>query len=182
MSSLLPIIWLKKKVHYLPQGGQIFSDLTIEDNFNLAGRFQKIAQIKDRTKTFFSFLEDIPDGNRIIDNFNKRAGNLSGGQRQIVSLGMALLGEPELLFLDEPTAGLAVKISEIILKWLNEQNIKKGLTIFVVEHNLRNILQLSNRVINMSYGKTYEMNKTDFSDIEVLRKKVFEAHEGLGSS
>jgi len=172
-----PVFWLKKFIRYLPQGGQIFPDLSIKDNFYLAGKFLSDNRIKQGIEEIFSFLEEIPDGKRIIENFNKRAGLLSGGQRQIVSLGMVLLGEPQFLLLDEPTAGLAPKISEKILSFLKKKNNEKKLTLLVVEHNLKSTLEFSNRVFNMNYGSVIEMDKDDFSNIDLLREKIFKLSE-----
>lgn len=175
--NLRPEFWLKETVRYLPQGGQIFSDLSIKDNFYLAGKFLSEYQVRQGIAEFFSFLEEIPDGKQIIGNFDRRSGLLSGGQRQIVSLGMALLGKPKFLLLDEPTAGLATKISERILSFLKKKNNQKELTLMIVEHNLKSVLEFSNRVFNMSYGKIFEMQKEDFSDINILRQKVLQLSE-----
>jgi len=173
IKSSHPAFWLKKSIRYLPQGGQVFKDLSIKDNFYLAGRYLSDSEIRKGIEEIFSFLEEIPDGRRIIENFNKRAGLLSGGQRQIISLGMVLLGDPEFLLLDEPTAGLAVKISERILSFLKNENEEKGVTMLVVEHNLKSVLKLSNRVFNMNYGRVFEMEKEEFSDVNILREKIF---------
>jgi branched-chain amino acid transport system ATP-binding protein len=172
-----PVSWLKNMVRYLPQGGKIFPDLSIRDNFYMAGRFLPGGQVIKGIEDFFSLLEGIPDGERIINNFNKKAGGLSGGQRQVIALGMSLLGEPGLLFLDEPTAGLAVGLSEKLLSRLKEKNKENGLTVLVVEHNLKSVLKFSNRVFNMTYGKISEMGKEDFSDVEILREKILQSSE-----
>jgi branched-chain amino acid transport system ATP-binding protein len=172
-----PVSWLKNMVRYLPQGGKIFPDLSIKDNFYMAGRFLPEGQVSKGIEDFFSLLEGIPDGERIINNFNKKAGGLSGGQRQVIALGMSLLGEPGFLFLDEPTAGLAVGLSEKLLSRLKEKNKENGLTVLVVEHNLKSVLKFSNRVFNMTYGKISEMGKEDFSDVEILREKILESSE-----
>lgn len=172
-----PVSWLKNRVRYLPQGGKIFSDLSIRDNFYMAGRFLSGEQVRQGIEDFFSLLEGIPDGERIINNFNKKAGSLSGGQRQVIALGMSLLGDPVFLFLDEPTAGLAVGLSEKLLSRLKEKNKENGLTVLVVEHNLKSVLKFSNRVFNMTYGKISEMGKEDFSDVEILREKILQTSE-----
>lgn len=172
-----PTFWLNNGVRYLSQGGRIFSDLSIKDNFYMGGRFLSEQQIRKGIEDFFSLLEGIPDGERIIDNFNNRAGNLSGGQRQITALGIALLGDPEFLFLDEPTAGLAVGLSEKLLSWLQKKNKEKGITVLAVEHNLKSILKFSNRVFNMTYGKITEMGKEDFLEVEILREKILQSSE-----
>lgn len=172
-----PVSWLKNRVRYLPQGGKIFSDLSIRDNFYMAGRFLSEEQIREGIEDFFSLLEGIPDGERIMNNFNKKAGSLSGGQRQVIALGMSLLGDPVFLFLDEPTAGLAVGLSEKLLSRLKEKNKEHGLTVLVIEHNLKSVLKFSNRVFNMTYGKISEMGKEDFSDVEILREKILQTSE-----
>lgn len=172
-----PTLWLKNRLRYLPQGGKIFPDLSIKDNFYMAGKFLSEEQVRNGIKDLFSLLEGIPDGERVINSFNKRAGSLSGGQRHLIALGMALLGEPEFLFLDEPTAGLAVGISEKLLSWLKEKNMEKGMTVLVVEHNLKSVLKFSNRVFNMTYGKISEMGKEDFSDAEILREKILQSSD-----
>ena len=173
-----PIFWIKEGVHYLPQGSQLFPNLSIRDNFYLAYRFLTKRQIRREIGKFFFLLKTIPSGEKISENFDKRAGLLSGGERQILSLGMTLMGEPKLLLLDEPTAGLTLGVSEKLFSWLKKKNAEENLTIVVVEHNLKNVLQFSSRIFNMMYGKILEMRREDFSDIKLLRSKILGKSEG----
>lgn len=171
--DLHPAFWMRNGVHYMPQGGSLFQDLTIGQNLALAGKFLNPDAIKQGARRLYEFLEGVPDGRQVIDHWNERAGLLSGGQRQLVALGMVLLGEPCLLLLDEPTAGLTEHLSSKVLTWLKERTDAQGLSVVIVEHNLRNAINISNRILYMDCGCISEMDREEFADIEVLRKRIF---------
>lgn len=181
IGTVSPAFWLKNKIHYLPQGGRIFPDLSIEDNFRISGRFIESQKVEEGKKSFISFLESISGGKKLIKNFKERAGILSGGQRQILALGMTLIGAPRLLLLDEPTAGLAPNTSRDLLAWIKEESKKNGTAVLIIEHNLKTALEYSNRTFEMTYGRISEMDKGDFSNIDLLRKKIIQSTATLSN-
>jgi branched-chain amino acid transport system ATP-binding protein len=124
----------------VPEGRQVFAPLSVEDNLRLGG----YAQRKER-EWVDNELERIYDLFPILkEKREQSAGTLSGGQQQMLAIGRAMLGNPKLLLLDEPSMGLAPLLVEEIFRVVNELN-KSGVTILLVEQNARAALKIANR-------------------------------------
>lgn len=130
----------------VPEGRQILADLTVEENLQLGslalGRRDANLGLDD-IFTFFPIL-----GERRA----QRAGDLSGGQQQMLAIGRALVGNPDLLLLDEPSLGLSPLITEQVFQSLRSLN-KAGLTIFVVEQNALRALTFTQRAYILERGR-----------------------------
>lgn len=116
-------------VGYVPQGRGILPRFTVRENLTI-GTFasgQKTTQISEWVLELFPILKEF---------FNRRGGNLSGGQQQQLAVARALLTEPKVLLLDEPTEGIQPNLVEKIEEVLIELNRTRGLTILLVEQNL----------------------------------------------
>ena len=134
-----------KGVAFVPQTNNVFPSLTIEENLQM-GVFQTPKRFQER----FDFVTDLfPDlGKRRA----QRAGSLSGGERQMVAMGRALMIDPSVLLLDEPSAGLSpVRQDEAFLR-VKEVN-KAGVTVIMVEQNARRCLQICDRAYVLDQGK-----------------------------
>lgn len=134
-----------KGVAFVPQTNNVFPSLTIEENLEL-GVFQTPKRFKER----FEFVTGVfPDlGKRRA----QRAGSLSGGERQMVAMGRALMIDPSVLLLDEPSAGLSpVRQDETFLR-VKEVNAA-GVTVIMVEQNARRCLQICDRAYVLDQGK-----------------------------
>ena len=132
----------------VPEADKVFNPLTILENLELGAYLRR----QDRVK----LLEDMERVFQIFPVLRERknlpAGTLSGGERQMLALGKALMGQPQLLMLDEPSLGLAPTIvSEIfrIIRTLNEQ----GTTILLIEQNAREALRISDRAYVLDTGR-----------------------------
>lgn len=134
-----------KGVAFVPQTNNVFPSLTIEENLEL-GVFQTPKRFKER----FEFVTGIfPD---LGTRRNQRAGSLSGGERQMVAMGRALMIDPSVLLLDEPSAGLSpVRQDETFLR-VKEVN-SAGVTVIMVEQNARRCLQICDRAYVLDQGK-----------------------------
>jgi branched-chain amino acid transport system ATP-binding protein len=136
---------VSKGVAFVPQTNNVFPSLTIEENLQM-GVFQSPKRFQER----FDFVTNIfPDlGKRRA----QRAGSLSGGERQMVAMGRALMIDPSVLLLDEPSAGLSpVRQDEAFLR-VKEVN-QTGVTIIMVEQNARRCLQICDRAYVLDQGK-----------------------------
>ena len=85
--------------------------------------------------------------------YTKRAGLLSGGQQQMVSIGRALLGKPRILIMDEPSIGLAPKLFQDLMQPIRALQQERGMSILLVEQNVREALKVSDRVVVMKAGR-----------------------------
>ena len=136
---------VSKGVAFVPQTNNVFPSLTIEENLQM-GVFQSPKRFQER----FDFVAGLfPDlGKRRA----QRAGSLSGGERQMVAMGRALMIDPSVLLLDEPSAGLSpVRQDEAFLR-VKEVN-QAGVTIIMVEQNARRCLQICDRAYVLDQGK-----------------------------
>ena len=152
-------------IGYLFQGGSIFTNLTVEDNLYISSK-NKLTNFE---KVFSLFSE-------IKENLKLRSGLLSGGLKQMLSLSMQLVKEPELLLLDEPSAGLAPSIVKKLISKIKEINQESGISILLVEQNIRQALGISHRAYLMQGGKIVkeEKNPEDLLKEENFEKIFFE--------
>ncbi|WP_422087667.1 ABC transporter ATP-binding protein [Variovorax sp.] len=129
------------------EGRATLTTLTVRDNLELGaytrrdGAAARAADL-ERIYTLFPVLKDRADG---------LAGNLSGGEQQMLAIGRALMAKPRVLLLDEPSMGLAPIIVQDIFRTLREIN-KQGLTIFLVEQNVRQALKIADRAYVIETG------------------------------
>lgn len=158
ITGLKPFRIAQLGIGFIPEDRWIFSDLTVKENLELGMRG------KTRRSNEFS-LE------RIYDLFpklkameNQNGGTLSGGEQQMLTVGRTLMGNPELILLDEPTAGLAPLVAQLLAKQIRKLK-GEGFTILLTEQNVWLALDISDRVYVMDKGTiVYE------GDVETLRR------------
>jgi branched-chain amino acid transport system ATP-binding protein len=132
-------------VGYVPQTKNVFPSLTIEENLEM-GLFLRPSDFKDR----FSYVCDIFP--LLGDRRKQRAGALSGGERQMVAMGRALMMKPSVLLLDEPSAGLSPALQDEAFLRSREINAT-GVSIVMVEQNARRCLQVCHRGYVLDQGR-----------------------------
>jgi branched-chain amino acid transport system ATP-binding protein len=132
-------------VGYVPQTKNVFPSLTVKENLEM-GCFLKPSVFKDR---FAYVAEMFP---KLADRAAQRAGALSGGERQMVAMGRALMLEPKVLLLDEPSAGLSPALQDEVFVQCRTINAS-GVAILMVEQNARRCLQVVNRVYVLDQGR-----------------------------
>ena len=131
----------------VPEGREILTSLTVRENLLLGGYLRTgHAEISHDLE---SLLELFP---RLRERLDGRAGNLSGGEQQMLALARALMAKPRLLLLDEPSMGLAPLMVQEIFRKLKELN-RRGLTIFLVEQNVRQALKIADYAYVMENGE-----------------------------
>jgi urea transport system ATP-binding protein len=129
---------------YVPQGRQIFPTLTVEDNIRTGLATIGKKKIDDWIYTLFPILKDMR---------KRRGGNLSGGQQQQLAIARALVSEPKVLLLDEPTEGIQPSIIKDIARMLNEIKKLRDLTIVVSEQVLSFTLDIADRILVIEGGR-----------------------------
>lgn len=136
---------VSKGVAFVPQTNNVFPSLTIEENLEM-GVFQSPKRFKERFEFVGSLFPDL------VKRRSQRAGSLSGGERQMVAMGRALMLDPSVLLLDEPSAGLSpVRQDEAFIR-VKEVN-EAGVTVLMVEQNARRCLQICDRAYVLDQGK-----------------------------
>ena len=142
-----PHIRAKMGMAYLPQVGNVFSELTVAENLKMAGYTLDREVLEEKIREVLSLFPFLKE------KLNAKAKTLSGGQRQLLGIAMALIREPKLFLFDEPTGGLAPKAAyEVInrILWLRDE-LKK--TIILVEQNAKQALEIGDRAILMVSGR-----------------------------
>jgi ABC-type branched-subunit amino acid transport system ATPase component len=130
---------------YVPQTDNVFPSLTVEENLEM-GAFVldgPVAQRKERVYALFP---------RLAERRRQRAGKMSGGERQMVAMGRALMLDPKLLLLDEPSAGLAPLLVDMIFERIRDINAS-GVSVLMVEQNAKKSLQLAHRAFVLAGGE-----------------------------
>jgi branched-chain amino acid transport system ATP-binding protein len=134
-------------ISMVPEGGRIFSGMSVLENLQL-GAFVKDAR-KAINQTLQSVYTYFP---RLEERKNQQAGTLSGGERQMLAIGRALMSKPKLLLLDEPSFGLAPILVDQMFRMIEEIN-KQGVTILLVEQNVRAAMELAQRSYVIENGR-----------------------------
>jgi len=148
ISGLPPHQIARMGIAYLPQTESTFTHLTVAENFKMAGYTVEQYEFKDRLRRA---LEIFP---KLSSYLSSRVSNLSGGERQMVAMTMALLRKPSVIMFDEPTANLAPILATEVLNTIS--NLSKGsdLTILLVEQNATRALQIGHHAYLLASGTT----------------------------
>lgn len=129
---------MREAVAIVPEGRRVFSRMTVEENLAMGGFFAERDRFQERIKWVFELFP------RLHERRIQRAGTMSGGEQQMLAIGRALMSQPRLLLLDEPSLGLAPIIIQQIFDTI-EQLREQGMTIFLVEQNANQALKLADR-------------------------------------
>jgi len=131
---------------HVPESRRLFAGMTVEENLRMGG-FMPAARPKFRERLEFVY-ELFP---RLRERRRQRAGSMSGGEQQMCAIGRALMSEPRLLLLDEPSAGLAPVIVEMVFD-LVKRIRAIGVTVLIVEQNVQQVLQVVDRAYLLKAG------------------------------
>ena len=140
---------------YLPQSNNIFSDLNVYDNLKVSGNGLRSLELSQRIEETYNIFPVLKNMHR------KRAGLLSGGERQMLALGMLLLTRPRLLLLDEPSAGLSPALVIEIMQKIVEINKAYGTAILLVEQKVAEAFKIANRCYQLKNGRVSFVGKPE---------------------
>jgi len=167
ITSADPYKMPKMGLTYIPQRRNVFPEMTVEENMRLGAWTFRGEKERIRKK-----LEDNYDRFPILRERRKqRAGNFSGGQQRMVELGRAMMIDPKLMLVDEPTAGLAPLVSMEIYDKLVELK-GEGITIVLVDQNIKQAIEVSDYVYALALGKN--MTEGPREDFDNLKEQIKE--------
>jgi len=148
ITQLEPHQIVARRLCHVPEGRMIFGNLTVDENLSMGAYLQKdkdrIARSRDYVFSIFP---------RLKERHAQDAGTLSGGEQQMLAIGRALMGEPKLLLLDEPSLGIAPKLISTIFEKIVEINRNHGVTILLVEQNANLALEVSSHAYVLETGR-----------------------------
>ncbi len=145
ITGLKPDKVAHKGISYVPQVDNVFPSMTIQENMDM-GAFIRNDDYSRRVEEIYELFPVLGERR------NQKAGQLSGGQRQMVAMGRALMLDPQLLLLDEPSAGLAPNLVDMIFKKIKEINAT-GVAIMIVEQNAREALKMADHGYVLAMGR-----------------------------
>lgn len=145
ISGMPPERIVRRGLCYVPQVENVFPTLTVEENLEM-GAFILDGPVTERKERVFELFP------RLAERRRQRAGKMSGGERQMVAMGRALMLDPKLLMLDEPSAGLAPLLVDMIFEKVADIN-RSGVAILMVEQNARKSLELAHRGYVLATGQ-----------------------------
>lgn len=152
-----------KGIGYVPQESNVFGPLTVAENLASATLFRP-----DLANRIRSILDRFP---RLEERRTQRASTLSGGERQMLAVGSAMVGDPRLLLLDEPTAGLAPRFVAEIVHWMSEVTEDGRGVLWVVEQNPEPVIEAASRAYFMAGGEIgQERPASSLTDAELVRQ------------
>ena len=154
-------------IGYVPENRDIFPKLTVHQNLLLGEK-------RGKTKPRWSFDDMYSMFPRLKERQHTEAGVLSGGEQQMLTLCRTLMGDPDLIMIDEPTEGLAPKIVELVAEYLKTLK-NRGVSVLLVEQKLTIALEISNRCYVMGQGNiVFEGTPAELRANEVVRKEWLE--------
>ncbi|BCX15679.1 MAG: ABC transporter ATP-binding protein [Candidatus Parcubacteria bacterium] len=153
-------------IAFVPQGRRVFSNLTIAENLEIGGF------IVDNKKELKRRIEEVLDIFPVLKRKLKlKAGSLSGGEQQMLALARALMIDPKILLLDEPSLGLAPKVVKEVFNKIKEINERHKTTILVVEHNIKSLLDIVHRGYILDKGKiVFQATSNELRQSDILEK------------
>jgi len=140
-----PQALVRRGMSYVPQSDNVFPSLTVQENLEM-GAFIRRDNYRAKIEEVLALFPDV------VERRHTRAGKLSGGQRQMLALGRALMLEPRVLLLDEPSASLAPNMVQLVFAKILDIN-RSGVSIVMVEQNARESLKLSHRGYVLAMGQ-----------------------------
>jgi urea ABC transporter ATP-binding protein UrtE len=151
-------------IGYVPQGREVFSTMTVEENL-MVGELvntSKTEKLYDFVYEYFPILKE---------RRRQKAGSLSGGEQQMLAIGRALVGNPVMLLLDEPSEGIQPSIVQQIGENISQINRDIGLTVLFVEQNIDMIVSLAQRCYVIDNGKIVDqLSRSELTDTATLRR------------
>jgi len=145
---------LLEKMNFISPYIELPKKLTVEENLEVYGRLYGVKNLKDK-------VSDLMEKLNLNDFKSRKTGELSSGQKNRVSLAKALVNDPEILLLDEPTASLDPDVGDYVRSFIENYASIKGATILLASHNMNEVERLCHQVLMMKNGKIIDKGKSN---------------------
>ena len=142
-------------IAYLPQVNNVFNELTVRENLLMAGY---ILNKNDDEQRLTELVASFPT---VEEHWSRKAGTLSGGEKQMVAMAMALMRRPRVMLFDEPTGSLAPKIARQVLTRISEIRDEFGMAVVLAEQNAKRALEIGNKAILLVSGQVSYSGEAD---------------------
>lgn len=152
-------------IAYVPQEANVFPDLSVAENLSLGA----LVGTRPKDERLDEVYELFP---RLAERKAQAAGSLSGGEGQMLAVGRALMQDPKLILLDEPSAGLSPMFVDILFEQIADARASRGVSIILAEQNAVKTLEVADRVLVLSLGRQHLLEDAKKLD----RKKLMEAY------
>lgn len=149
ITRLAPEEKVRLGIAFIPQGKNVFTSLTVRENLEMGGT--PLDNEREVRRAIDEVLESYP---LLKDKLRDQAGNLSGGEKQLLALARADMIKPQVILMDEPSIGLAPRMIEEVYEQIKAINAKRGVTFLIVEQNARKALSTAHRGYVLDLGVT----------------------------
>ena len=146
LSGARPFEICRAGVAYVPEEREVFANLTVDENLRMGEQAARAGRVQWSVEQMFDYFP------RLKERRNTKAGSLSGGEQQMLTMCRSLLGNPLVMLIDEPTEGLAPKIVQVVGEAIRDIH-SKGVSVVLVEQKLAIALKVSSRVCVMGHGR-----------------------------
>jgi branched-chain amino acid transport system ATP-binding protein len=148
ISGIDPDKIVARGIIHVPEGRMLFPDMSVRENLDMGAFLAKTKQeVEERLESVYTLFP------RLKERETQLAGTLSGGEQQMLAIGRGLMSGPKLIMLDEPSLGLAPKLVQSIFNMTQHINNTLGVTVLLVEQNVRHSCEISNRAFVMENGR-----------------------------
>jgi branched-chain amino acid transport system ATP-binding protein len=147
---------VRRGVAHVPEGSGVIRELTVDENLRLGGLWRR--DRADRAAALREMYDLFPP---LLERRSKTASTLSGGERQMLAIGRALMSRPRVLLLDEPSLGLAPLVTQQIMQILRDLRASTGLTVVLVEQNARGALSIADSGVVLNLGQVVATDDAD---------------------
>jgi len=151
--GLKPEVLVRRGISHVSEGKSVIPELTVRENLELGAIWRRNA--KESNESIDQVVSIFP---RLGERLQQRADTLSGGERQMLAIGRAIMSKPQLLLLDEPSLGLAPLVIEQIFQTIRDLTTSMNLTVLLVEQNAMGALKIADLGIVLNLGKVVAMN------------------------
>lgn len=163
VSALPPYETARRGIGYVPQEAAVFPDLTVLENLAVGAMIGRRPR-EERLAEVFALFPDLRARGAQL------AGTLSGGESRMLAVGRALMQDPTLLLLDEPTAGLSPRYVDLLFEKIREIHERRGVAIVLAEQNATKTLQVADRVMVLSLGEAFAVVKASEITTQQLKE------------